>query len=410
MDAIAAFVRNIPEAASSPLAFFAYFLVVAAWALRTWLYINPTRDARQILAQYTDDTARNVALAKLFNEQPPHGLKGNEAILDWVRNRSAEKTRVLWVVAWLATLIAVLAFLVAIRNTRTENDAREISVSLHRSGSVGDCPSLPIPSHLRIVSSSGKRLSVVGVVGGCGSTIVVPRAAHGLVKVELEDAGPYELTKPTEMYELAAANWHVDVSQSAGARLLISMFSYAGSCDQRENAFATFREILRSKTTSVRGMFPADDKRYDYLLGMNVYSVGKALEMSAGEVRSYWQQTGSLQVLSGLCFIREGEDIMRSQIFSGPLAGSLPEPLLAELPISAEEFGATRDIHTVSILYALAQEAQSRKLDRDIVIAYLAMARAIDSQIRVSPAGQMKQAIDQALQNAGAPVPMEHAR
>ena len=47
------------------------------------------------------------------------------------------------------------------------------------------------------------------------------------------------------------------------------------------------------------------------------------------------------------------------------------EPFMAELAVSPDEFSDTRDIHTVSILYALAQEARKRELGQDVVIDYL---------------------------------------
>src|ERR1700730_17980827 len=81
--------KHLPEAAKSPLAFVAYCLVVAAWVLQQWLATKPQRDAKAILKSFKDDKARLAALGEIFNEPPPHGLSGNEAILDWVKTRSA---------------------------------------------------------------------------------------------------------------------------------------------------------------------------------------------------------------------------------------------------------------------------------------------------------------------------------
>lgn len=406
MDSITAFLQHIPDAATSPLAFVAYFLVVAAWTVRTWLFTNPVRHAKQILSQYKRDGERNAALETIFKEQPPTGLKGNAAILEWVRTRSAEKTRVLFVVAWLATILSILVFIVAVKNTGGGVQARTIPVSLFRSGTAGDCPSLPIPAHLQILSAAGAALQTVPIIEGCKATLTVSGATRGLAHARLLGAEPYEITQPEDTYDLSAAAWQIGVSQDVRSHLLISMFSYAGTCTQQSAAFDTFEQILRSKTTSLRGLFPAADKRYDYLSGLNINPVGHALDMSPQEVLSYSQHTGSLQVLSGLCFVRDGSEVMRSQIFSGALAGPLPEPLLADLPISPEEFGATRDIHTASILYALAREAEREKMDPDVVIAYLARARAIVAQIHTTPAPAMLRAIDQALEESGAPSPM----
>jgi len=111
------FLTHIPDAASSPLAFVSYGLVVAAWVIRTWLLTNPRRNAQKILAQFSDDKKRLSALAEVFNEQPPSGLVGNDAILIWVNIKSREKTQVLLVVAWIATAVAVLLFLIAVHNS-----------------------------------------------------------------------------------------------------------------------------------------------------------------------------------------------------------------------------------------------------------------------------------------------------
>src|SRR5688572_102933 len=114
MAGLSSFLKHIPDAASSPLAFVAYGLIVAAWVVRTWLLLNPRREARRILEQFKEDPARIRALSRVFNEQPPEALSGNDAILQWVRIKSSEKTKVLLVVAWLATAVALLLFLVAV--------------------------------------------------------------------------------------------------------------------------------------------------------------------------------------------------------------------------------------------------------------------------------------------------------
>jgi hypothetical protein len=407
LDAIGTLLDHLPDVASSPLAFIAYALVVVGWTLKAWLSSRPTRDARRILAQYKDDNIeRTRALEKLLGEQPPPSLKGNTAILRWVRNRSADKFRVLLVVAWLATIIALGVFAIALRSIPADAPTKSITLNLYRTGTAENCPTLPVPTRIRVMLPTGKMLGAVKIIDGCKASLVVSRSMHGSAKVILEDAQPYQLTRSEDNYELDATHWHVEVSSSSSVHLLISLFSYSGVCHQIDTAFETFQQILRSKAVSLRGMFPSTDQRYDYLAGVNINTVGRTLDVSGAEVRAYWEQTASLQVLSGLCFVREGAQIMHSQIFSGPLAGMLPEPLVAELPISPEEFGATRDIHTVSILYALAHEAHRRRLDDDVVIGYLSRARAIVSQIHVGAADQLRQAIDQALQNFGAPLPM----
>jgi hypothetical protein len=408
MTAVEAFLKAIPQAAQSPLALVAYVIVVAAWVLRAWLKSKPTSDAVKILKLYQSDSDRNIALEKLVGIRPPDGLTGNEAILTWVRINSADKSNVLIVFAWIATLLAILVFAVAVM--KAKNDVpRPVTILLHRSGTIGDCPTMPLPSRIEVISQSGGTFATVPIIEGCKATVMVPGALQGLATVALRNSAPFSLTGASDTYQLNASTWEVSISESAlGTHLRISLFAYGGQCSQGMSAFNTFREILKSKAASLRPMFPSTDTRYNYLTSILVNDAGRQLDMSVSEVHTYWEQTGSLQVLSGLCFIRDGGEIMRSQIFFGSLAGSAPEPFFAEMPISVTEFGTTRDIHTASILYTLGEEALSRHLDRELVTNYLGTARDIAIQIHTSPARtQLLQAIEQSLQDAGAPVPQQ---
>jgi hypothetical protein len=80
---------------------------------------------------------------------------------------------------------------------------------------------------------------------------------------------------------------------------------------------------------------------------------------------------------------------------------------MADFKVSPDEFGNTRDIHTVSILYALAQEAKTRGLGQDLIIRYLSEAHTIASQINISSGKQLTEAIDESLVEVNAPKPME---
>ena len=401
----AGFLKHIPDAASSPLAFVAYCLVLAAWLARTWLFIQPQRHARQILAQFTDDRKRLTALTEVFHEQPPKGLTGNDAILEWARIKSSEKTKLLLVVAWLSTAVAVLLFLVAV--SRAGSGApRQISIRLHRLGTTDDCPSLPISTRL-LVTGSKDFLDGARVTEGCRATLSVPTSTNGSASLALLDAGSYRLALPVATYQLGGDVWDVYVTSADTARLRLSLFDYSSAgCPDSRNAHQLFGDILRAKLLTLRAMFDAADRRYDYLSSLNLTPVGRPLDMSAQQVRDYWRETGSLQVLSGLCFSRRGAEIVRSQIFFGALGGQLPEPLLADLAVSTDEFGATRDVHTVSILYALARDASERHLDRDLAISYLARAREVAAQLPAASSRSLLTAIQTALTEMGAPQPM----
>jgi hypothetical protein len=222
--------------------------------------------------------------------------------------------------------------------------------------------------------------------------------------LSLVDAGSYRLADATASYDLASTTWDVYVTSADPSRLRISIFQYSSvECPDSRTAFETFQQILGAKVRSLRGMFNATDHRYDYLFDLSVTSAGQHLDMSARAIQDYWTRTASLQVLSGLCFKKPDAEFMRSEIYFGSTGGSLPEPLIADLPLSADELGAARDIHTASILYALARDAKRMQVDRDIVISYLGMARQLSAEIPTDGAVKLRQAIQSTLSELGAP-------
>ena len=394
--------KHLPEAAKSPLAFVAYCLVVAAWVLQQWLATKPQRDAKAILSSFKDDKARLAAIGKIFNETPPRGLQGNEAILEWVKTRSADKTKVLLVVAWLATLVAVLIFLVAARNASA---ARKISIHFHRTaGAHSTCP-LPLGARVG-VSLNSRRVDELDIVG-CEATLPFVPSHTGHATLSLSNSDPYKLFDPVHEYELAADKWDVYIR----GPLQITLFNYSGQCPNLSRTFDTFETLIRSKANSLRGMFSLDDKRFDYLSKLNVVRTGDEFVLNNEDAHKYWQQTGSLQLLTGLCKSFPDGDVMQSMIFFGELKGKLPsESFVADLQVSPTEFGKTRDLHTASILYALAQEARNRQLEQDLIIDYLSEARTIAGEITLSSGTQLREAIDKSLEEASEPKPMEQSK
>jgi hypothetical protein len=392
--------KHIPDAATSPLAFVAYCLVVAAWVLQQWLATKPQRDAKAILKSFKDDNTRLAAIGEIFNEPPPRGLEGNQAILEWVKTRSADKTRVLMVVAWLATLLAVLIFLVAVKNASTT--ARQIMIQFHRTAGIrSSCP-LPLKARLAI-SLNSRQLDEVDIVD-CKANLAPRQFKAGFATVSLVDSGSYKLFDPGHRYELVADKWDVYVQ----GPLQITLFNYSGQCPELSQTLNTFETLIRSKANSLRRMFSSSDKRFDYLSSLSVVRTGDAFSLDNEAARNYWQETGSIQLLAGLCITTQSGEVMRSEIFFGDLKGKLPsESFLADLTVSPSEFSNTRDIHTASMLYALAQEARNRQLGQDLVIDYLQEARTISGQITVDSGKQLRDAIDASLGDVNAPSPME---
>jgi hypothetical protein len=158
-------------------------------------------------------------------------------------------------------------------------------------------------------------------------------------------------------------------------------------------------------------MFPPDDKRFDYLSRLSVVSTGEQFTLDNNAALDFWHQTGSLQLLAGLCMLSQSGEMMRSQIFFGDLKGNLrSESFQADLPVNPDEFSRTRDLHTASMLYALAEEAITRRLAQDLIIDYLSEARLIASQVDSTAGRELKDAIEASLKEIKAPPPMGLSR
>jgi HEAT repeat protein len=105
--AINAILLGVKDAASSPLAYAAYFLVIGAWTLLTYLRYRPQKKAEEILKSYSDKD-RLPALRALLGSDPPKGLRADE-ILEWARLKARETTRLLLLIGYAITLVTVLS-------------------------------------------------------------------------------------------------------------------------------------------------------------------------------------------------------------------------------------------------------------------------------------------------------------
>lgn len=183
-------------------------------------------------------------------------------------------------------------------------------------------------------------------------------------------------------------------------RLLVSLFEYA-RCEEH---FKTFAAVIHSKIMTLPSRFTAKGVRYSYIKRLNLVEGGKPFK-SQEEADQYWKETRSLQLLQGMCSTQGKDLYVLSQVFLGDLHGSLVTPVRIEFKFDPGEFSDTKDMHSLLILYSLAQEAQARGLGKDLIIGYLSEALGIAAQIR-NPDPQtlqpIKAAIERMLQELGA--------
>jgi hypothetical protein len=161
-------------------------------------------------------------------------------------------------------------------------------------------------------------------------------------------------------------------------RLGVFLFKY-DPCDRE---FAEFKTMLASKLRVLQDKFISKDNRYGYIAKLTLVHEEKPFPASRDEVDRYWRKTRSLQLLRGLC--KKGDDDVytaHSQVFLGNLCGSLDTTVRVDFKIHVEEFSTTKDMHSVLVLYSLAQEAKARGRDKDLIISYLSEALKIAAQI-----------------------------
>jgi hypothetical protein len=161
-------------------------------------------------------------------------------------------------------------------------------------------------------------------------------------------------------------------------RLRVSLLKY-GPCEEH---FEQFASLLNSKITALPSMLIRKDGRSGYTAGLKLVKEEQLSNMSLYEANQYWQRTQSLQLLQGTCVSKGNDLYVISLVFLGDLHGLLAETIRIEFKVDPSEYGETRDIHSLLILYSLAREAQLRGVSKDLIIAYLSEALGIAGQIK----------------------------
>jgi hypothetical protein len=391
------FLKQLPVVAKSPLAFVAYVLVTAAWVLTYWLKGQPERKAEEILKQFADDKARLEALKQILKRDPPKGLTGNVAILRWVQQTSRGRSQMLLLIGWISTLVAIIVFAVAWRMTPTPG-SRQITLNFHQKDTFGDCPDLGNNTRVKVLA--GKTVvTEQPVVEGCKVAFTTDINDKREVTVSLVHAGPYSLSDPDRKLQMNLPSWDVYLGQTN--RLRLSVFNFSGLCPNAAAAQRTFEDMLLTRAVNLRAFFKESDQRYNYLSGLRVQPVKSDFQKSVEEVMQWNEDSGSLQALTGSCFQQGDSELMQSRVYSGSLHGNLIEPIQAELVLQPDKFGETRDIHTASMLYTLAEEANNRKMDKDVVAGFLQQARENALSLNNKTGEQMVMAIDGELHRLG---------
>ena len=410
MAILRAFLEALPAAATSPYAYAAYVLALVAWVASLWLGNQPQRESRKIVARYKDDAARNQALAELLGNAPPKGL-AKDQILDWVRIQTTAKSKTYLLIAYLATLIAVIVIVVVALARSRETVSNPVAPTIRFAAAEGaDC--LPLPSATRVTVSADGAEPQEAQVDRCEARFewALDWRPGRRARVAITGAGSFERAEPDQTYRLGDARWVVTLRPSVSApRLLIQLFDYSASDGEPRDRFVQFQNIVRNKMRMLVDSIELKRPESKYLRDLRIVSAGRPLASSPGETLAEWRSSNALAFFSGVVFQKDSHIIVRSQPFFGELTQHVPEisRLQLDLRIDEQEFSQTTDSHSLALLYALAMDARRLGYPNDVVLFYLgeAVSVARDIDPTLPGIGLLKNALRGAFGQLNAPVP-----
>ena len=154
-------------------------------------------------------------------------------------------------------------------------------------------------------------------------------------------------------------------------RTRIMVVPYIGDKEQ----FQSFRGIIETKIDRLKEDFPP---KYAYTRDIHLEDA----EKKPSDFEGFWRETGSLAILSGIVFPQNQKSYVNSTFYLYDLKGNLgSDSVTLDLAIEPEEYGATRDTHSIVTLYALAMDAKRLGYPPDVVFRFLSRAYEISTSL-----------------------------
>jgi hypothetical protein len=139
--------------------------------------------------------------------------------------------------------------------------------------------------------------------------------------------------------------------------------------------FQSFRGIIETKIDRLKEDFPP---KYAYTRDLHLEDA----ETKPSDFEGFWRETGSLAILSGIVFPQQQRSYVKSTFYLYDLKGNLgSNSVTLDLAIEPEEYGATRDTHSIVTLYALAMDAKRLGSSPDVVSRFLSRAYEISTSL-----------------------------
>lgn len=251
----------------------------------------------------------------------------------------------------------------------------------------GGCPEQLAGLPVRVVFAGSSSEGVID--NGCGLALASPDSGPGSstsLDISFDADAPFVAEVVDVPLDFPATPVRVVVaSKDEAPRVVLTLLPYAGADgdDQRRAAFDQFRGILEDKITNLvqdLGHRPALDgpeaaAQLSHLKLQVTNAPGTGLDL--GEKLRIWQQRHSLSLLTGTLARETAADnfSVHSQVFIGDLDGSaLGRSFPVEMSIEPGQFRNLRDVHALTVLYALAMDARRLGASQAVVNAYLSEA------------------------------------
>jgi len=202
-----------------------------------------------------------------------------------------------------------------------------------------------------------------------------------------KEAETHPLTKPP----LPDSNDKIEVlSNECGQQgYAVTLFKYHGS-EQGELsiAFNQFQGIIKDKIVALVQEIKASNSNCFYLDKLHLCYINQYSPSSYDSILQYWNSNSKsiLEILTGTIFSKEGTVIVGSRAYFNDAieyhkSQTNLKTMNFELRVSPDEFGATRDLHSLITLYILAIDAKRSKLSNDIIAEYLSKAFTLSKDL-----------------------------
>lgn len=164
-------------------------------------------------------------------------------------------------------------------------------------------------------------------------------------------------------------------------RVHVAVLPYQVPDPAAQSQFQQFRDALANRIFAISQSFSSRGAAFEYVDRLKLFNDGPSLA-SAAELRSFWDDSHSLQLVRGQLESARQPPTVRSLIYLGDLAPA-PEHsgVQLDMPVTADSFSRNQDSYSVVMLYALARDAQRTKRPKDVVVAFLSEAFAICRQL-----------------------------